>query len=189
MKKFIKIAFRLIPKLMLALGVVYGIVLLTQTISSANPEVSAAIVGGMATVLVGISVVLLSQAHERKRASIEAHRLKKVAIYQKFIDMISKMIGANNPNLSIKAPTEKELTQYLFNFKSEILLWGSPNVVQAQINFEKISEGVADNKKLFLAVNNLYLAIREDIGLSNSGLNNLELVKLHLNDQARKDLD
>lgn len=79
-----------------------------------------------------------------------------------------------------------ELINYLFRYKSEILLWGSPRVIKAQIEFEAVSgNGNGDVKALFKAVNEMYLAIREDIGLSNSGLTNLELVKLYLNKEAR----
>ncbi|MHB8149624.1 MAG: hypothetical protein ACYDIB_05640 [Desulfobulbia bacterium] len=174
------------------IGVIgYGIWLLARAfvdaISAASPEVSAAIVGAMATILVGVSAVLLSQAHERKRAAEEAHRLRKVEIYQGFIDMVSRLIGATNENLSVKEPDPQELVQYLFKFKSDILLWGSPKVIRAQIEFETVS-GSGNTKKVFSAVNSLYLAIRDDIGLSNSGLSNLELVKLYLNEDARKEL-
>lgn len=157
------------------------------SISEASAEVAAAIVGAMATVLVGISAVLMSQAHERRRASEEAHRLKKVEIYQGFIDIISRLIGASNEHLAVKKPDAPELVSYLFKFKSDILLWGSPRVIQAQIDFETIS-GNGDVNALFKAVNELYLAIREDIGLSNAGLRDLDLVKLYLNKDARAQL-
>ena len=39
-----------------------------------------------------------------------------------------------------------------------------------------------------MAVHNLYKAIRRDIGLSNAGLNNLELVKIFLKDPDELDL-
>jgi hypothetical protein len=156
-------------------------------ISAASPEVTAAIIGSMATILVGISAVLISQAHERKRAAEEAHRLKKVEIYQGFIDIISRMMGASNENLSLKEPDQKELVNFVFKFKSDLLLWGSPKVIKAQINYETVS-GSGDANKLFRSVNALYLAIREDIGLSNSGLNNLELVKLSLKPEARLEI-
>ena len=87
----------------------------------------------------------------------------------------------------MKGKDEKELVQYLFKFKSDILLWGSPKVIKAQIEFENIS-GNGNTQKTFRAVNSLYLAIREDIGLSNSGLNNLELVKLSLDNAARSEV-
>lgn len=169
----------------------YGSWLLIQefwsAISAATPEITAAIIGAMATILVGISAVLISQAHERKRAAEEAHRLKKVEIYQGFIDIISRMMGASNENLALKAPDQEELLLFAFKFKSDLLLWGSPKVIKAQIQFEAVS-GSGDTKKLFRAVNALYSTIREDIGLSNSGLNSLELVKLSLNPEAREEI-
>lgn len=183
--------FQLILGVSLICGLSYGVWLLVTafiaSITAASPEVTAAIVGAMATILVGISAVLISQAYERRRAAEEAHRLKKVEIYQGFIDMISRMTGAKNEHLSLKEPDPKELIQYLFKYKSGILLWGSPKVIKAQIEFEDVSES-ADNQKMFRSVNSLYLAIREDIGLSNSGLKNLELVKLSLNNEARSEL-
>jgi len=97
------------------------------------------------------------------------------------------MIGAANQNLAIKEIEPGELASYLFRFKSEILLWGSPRVIRAQIKFESVA-GKVDIKLLFNAVNELYMAIREDVGLSNFGLNSLELMKLYLNEEARSQL-
>ena len=168
-------------------GVWFLICEFLEAISAASPEITAAIIGAMATIMVGISAVLISQAHERRRAAEEAHRLKKVEIYQGFIDIISRMIGASNENITIKAPDQNELINFAFKFKSELLLWGSPKVIKAQINFEAAS-GNGDTKLLFRSVNTLYLAIREDIGLSNSGLNSLELVKLSLTPEARQEI-
>lgn len=160
---------------------------LVTSLASASSEVAAAVIGAMATVLVGVSAVLLSQAHERRRSREEAHRLKKVEIYQEFIGVITRMIGAANQNLAIKEIEPGELAIYLFRFKSEILLWGSPRVIRAQIKFESVA-GKVDIKLLFNAVNELYMAIREDVGLSNFGLNSLELMKLYLNEEARSQL-
>lgn len=158
------------------------------SITTARSEVAAAIIGAMATVFAGISAILISQTYERKRAAEEAHRLKKVEIYQEFINMISRMIGSSNEHLSLKEPDLPELVKYLFKFKADILLWGSPRVIKAQIEFENAS-GKSDTPRLFKKVNELYLAIREDIGLSNSGLSNLELVKLYLKEDARTQLN
>lgn len=187
----IKRLFQLILGLSIVGGLIYGAWVVINAfrvaVTDANPEVVAAIIGAMATILVGISAVLISQAHERKRSSEEAHRLKKVEIYQGFIDIISRMIGSSNQNLALKEPDAQELVHFLFKFKSDILLWGSPKVIKAQIEFENVSDS-GDTKKLFMSANALYFAIREDLGLSNSGLNNLELVKLYLNNDARKEL-
>lgn len=183
-------AFGMILALVMVAALGYGawqlVVVFIAAITAVSPEVMAAIVGAMATILAGVAVVLLSQAHERKRAAEEAHRLKKVEIYKEFIEMVSKMLGSSNEHLEIKGPEMPELINYLFRYHSEILLWGSPRVIKAQIEFEAVSGNVSgDEKASFKAVNEIYLAIREDIGLSNSGLTNLELVKLYLDKEAR----
>lgn len=177
---------------LIAIGAIgYLLVLLIRSfisaIEGATPTVVAAVIGAMATTLVGISAVLISKARERKQAAEEAHRLKKVEIYQAFIDTITRMLGSGNKNLTIKEINPQELANYLFKFKSDLLLWGSPKVIQAQIAFETGS-GSGDTQKIFKSVNAIYLAIRDDLGLSNSGLNNLELIKLFLNEEARSSL-
>ncbi len=178
---------RLFVSAVAVFGLVLGTVALLRqfaaAISASGPEVSAAVIGAMATVFVGLAAVLMSQRHERKQTADEAHRLRKVEIYGRFIETIASIIGASNENLDIQAPSGKELVTYLFKFKSDILLWGSPEVIKAQIAFEEAPAGAPKIQ----AVNRLYLAIREDLGLSNFGLDRRELVKLHVNDRAELD--
>jgi len=160
------------------------IILFIKKLSVLNHNISAAIIGAMATIIGGIVVVTISQSQARKRAIEESHRSKKVEIYKKFLETVSKMMAGENKNISIKAPTEKELIKYMVGFKSDLILWGSPRVIKAQLDFESAS---VKNKSVIQAVNNLYLAIREDIGLSNRGLTNYELIKMYLKDPSEID--
>jgi hypothetical protein len=169
-------------------AIIYGVWMLAlkfvDAISKASPEVTAAIIGAMATVFGGIAIVLITQRDSRFQAAEEAHRLRKVDIYKSFIEVASKMIASSNKKLSIKEPTQDELIKFAFRFKSDILLWGSPSVIKSYIAFEDATQ---DNAEILSAVNALYAAIRSDIGLSNRGLNNHELVKIFITD--RKELD
>lgn len=149
-------AFKILPfifGLALVVGIGYGAWLLLRefysAIAAASPEVTAAVIGAMATVMVGLSAVLISQSHERRRAAEEAHRLKKIEIYQGFINMVSQLIGASNENLSLKEPSPEDLVQFAFKFKSDLLLWGSPKVIKAQISFEAAS-GSGNSKKYLM---------------------------------------
>ncbi len=153
----------------------------TAAISQASPEVTAAIIGAMATVFGGIVVVVITQRNSRLQASEEAHRLKKVEIYKGFIEFVSNMIASNNENLSLPAPSQNELVRFALKFKSDILLWGSPAVIKTYIAFE--DAGKNNTVEILKTVNLLYTAIGSDIGLSNSGLNNSELVKIFINDR------
>ncbi|MGB4498053.1 MAG: hypothetical protein WBI40_05085 [Methylococcaceae bacterium] len=149
-------------------------------------KASAVIIGTMITASAGITVALLTQQKIKLREIEESHRPKKVEIYQNFLNTVTAIIGGQNENISIQAPSEQELADYMFKFKMDILLWASPNVIKAQLEFENVSESGGD---VLIAVNNVYKAMREDIGLSNSGLDNLELIKIFLNEQGRIDIE
>ncbi len=153
-------------------------------LATADAKISAAIIGAMTTVFVSISAVIITQRQTKAREVEEAHRAKKVEIYEKFIKTVTSIVAGENDEVSMQAPSQQELIDYLVDFKTEIMLWGSPEVIKAQLEFERVSKNGGD---IFEAVNNLYKSIRKDIGLSNSGLNNLELIKLYLKDPNELD--
>ncbi|WP_210330354.1 hypothetical protein [Aliikangiella sp. G2MR2-5] len=174
--------------LIILAALVYGgywiVVECIALLSKLQKEVLAALIGAMATVFAGIAAVIISQKQSKQRDIDESHRPKKVEIYKKFLDAVSGLMAAQNENVTKKGMTDQELVDYLVEFKSELLLWGSPLVIKRQLEFEEVSR---KNGNIFTAVNNLYKAIREDIGLSNKGLNSHELVKMYLSDPGELD--
>jgi hypothetical protein len=169
-------------------GIFYGIWLVISffinILAAVDPRISAGIIGAMITAFVGLAAMIITQRQIKMREIDESHRTKKVEIYQKFIGTVTSMIAGQNGTLTIKSPTEQELADSLFSYKTEILLWGSPKVIKAQLEFERTATLGGNSLK---SVDNLYKAIREDIGLSNAGLNNLEFIKLFLIDPDEVD--
>src|SRR5690554_86220 len=153
-------------------------------LENANPSVSAAIVGAMATVIVGVGGALYTQSQIKRREIEEADRAKKVEIYKKFLDMVARMMAEGNENVSLEPPSQQELVDFLVGFKTNVVLWGSPKVINAQLGFQKVS---SEGGNVLVAVNQLYRAIREDIGLSNKGLDKNQLVKMYLSDPDEMD--
>lgn len=153
-------------------------------LESANPSVSASIVGAMATVLVGVGGALYTQSQIKKREIEEAHRARKVEIYKEFLDIAARMMAEGNENVSLKPPTQQELVDFLVGFKTNVVLWGSPKVINAQLNFQKAS---TEGGHVLKALDHLYKAIREDIGLSNRGLDRHQLVKMYLSNPDEMD--
>src|SRR5271157_4153740 len=146
-----------------------------EKLTQINPAVSAAIIGAMATVIAGIVAVVITQRQTKLRDIAEAHRATKVGIYKEYLETITRLLQSSNDKVKAKPIPEDELVEYLFKFKTQIILWGGPNVIKAEFEFERISR---QGGYLFTAVDNLYRAIREDIGLSNKGLPSLQLVKM-----------
>ncbi len=169
-------------------GILYALWLAVSffitSLVSADPKISATIIGAMTTIFVGIVAVVITQRQIKLREIEDAHREKKVEIYQRYIYMIQSVIAGQNEQVTTEAPTEQELIDCLFEFKTDLLLWGSPKVIKSLLEFDRIHGSGGD---VLMAVNNLYKAFREDIGLSNAGLNNLELVKINLKDPGELD--
>ena len=157
----------------------------TNILSAADPTRAATIIGTMITAFVALVSAILTQRLIKLREIEEAHRQKKVEMYQNIIQIITSVLAGQNEQVSIEAPTEQELIDKLFKYKSDVLLWGSPKVIKSQLEWDQLSSKDGD---IFTIVNNLYKAIREDMGLSNSGLNNLELIKLFLKDPDELDI-
>lgn len=150
-----------------------------DALKNSDPKITAAILGAMATIFVGLTAVIITQNQIRLRDREEAHRSKKVEIYEKYLKTVQAIMSGTNDNVSMEAPSNQELVDYLVKFKTEIMLWGSPEVIKMQLEFQRVSQ---KGGNIFNAVNNLHRAIRTDIGLSNKGLNKLELVKMYLSD-------
>jgi hypothetical protein len=70
-------------------------------VRAANPSVAAAVIGAMATILVGIGGVLLTQAQTKKREIADAHRPRKVEIYQDFLEITSRLMTGDNKAVTI----------------------------------------------------------------------------------------
>lgn len=160
-------------------GVWIGFEFFIDALNSSDPKITAAILGAMATIFVGLTAVIITQNQIRLRDREEAHRSKKVEIYEKYLKTVQAIMSGTNENVPMEAPTNQELVDYLVKFKTEIILWGSPEVIKMQLEFQRVSQ---NGGNIFNAVNNLHRAIRTDIGLSNKGLNKLELVKMYTSD-------
>lgn len=158
--------------------------LFVKSLVAIDPLFSASIIGAMATIIVSISATIITQTQIKLREVEEAYRTKKVEVYEEFLNTVTSLVMAENNNVSVQALSQQDLVNYWVKFKTNILLWGSPEVIKCQLAFE-----LAAQKKgnVFIEVDNLYKAIRKDLGLSNQGLNNYELIKMYLKDPQELD--
>ena len=133
-----------------------------------DPKIAVPVIGAMTTAFITLAAAIITQRQTKLREREEAHREKKIEIYQKFIDLIAKITAGESQTKIIEKPTEDELTKALYDYKKDILLWCSANVIKTQLNFQRITP--ENNNNILFAVDKMYKAIREDIGLSNTGL-------------------
>lgn len=156
-------------------------------LEQSSAQTVAAIIGGMVTVIGGIAAVVITQRQTKQREIDEAHRGKKIEIYKNFIDMAANALAAANEKLDIEPLSENELNAKILQFNNDILLWGSPKVIKAYLNFRATSGSIDTKQNILVAINEIYKMMREDIGLSNKELNNNELIKIFLTDPYELD--
>lgn len=176
-------------------------------IGSADPKVIAAIVTVCGTLITGVILALINQRNGKKREieaqkSIserelqvqkqirereieESHRERKVAIYLEFVNLVSAFMQGHNRENKKKPLNQQQILDKIEKFQNGILLWGGPSVLKAYLNY-RINAGKGSNE-LFPSIDALYRAIREDIGLSNNGLEKFDTVRLYLKDPAELD--
>lgn len=149
-----------------------------------DAKVIAAMVTVSGALLTGIILSFLNKKREldvqqkiRDREVEESHRDRKVSMYLDFIEMVSHFVQAGNPENKKKELTQQQMLNRFEKFQNGILLWGGPSVIKAYLRYRV--DANKGNLALFSSIDNLYRAIREDIGLSNEGLDNLDTVRLH----------
>ena len=133
------------------------------------------------TLIVGLGAVLISQNKIKKRELAEVHREKKIELYTRFNTMIFELFAGNNENVTGEIPTEQSLVDFMIEFKRDLMFRASPKVIRAMNNFEKNSD---NPEKIIRYVDNLYKVMREDIGLSNFGLDSFQLMQIILKDKS-----
>jgi len=98
--------------------------------------------------------------------------------------LVISTIKSSNYKTTIKIVSEQDLIDFFVKYKTQLVLWGSPEVINAQLNFEQVTQKGGD---ILSAVDRTYRAIRADIGLSNNRLNDLQLIKLILSNPDELD--
>ncbi len=142
------------------------------------------ILTGAITLTVGLGAVLVSQSKIKKRELAEAHREKKVELYNRFNDKIFELFAGINENVTGDKPTEQDLIDFMMNFKKDLMFRASPKVIKTVIRFEKYSNKPKNTNSVLRLVDDIYRAMRADIGLSNFGLGNLEMIQIFLKDKS-----
>lgn len=139
------------------------------------------------TASVGLVGALRTQYVIRKREIENAHRDKKTKIYFSFIKLVERLMLAQKSEVDLEPLTNSELVTKMIEFKSECLLWGSEEVLQALVKFQSTSATNPTPKVVLRSIDPLYRAMRNDIGLKNSGLGKDFFAKWPLSDPSEFD--
>jgi len=162
------------------------------SLKDADIKLLVALVAAFGTLTTGVIVALVNHSHIKARELLvqeriserelevqqairereidESHRKKKVEIYNDFLMLVSSFMQGENKENKKKLPNQQKILDETEKFQNGILLWGGPKVIASYLNYRKQAE--VGTSEMFVSIDQLYRALREDIGLSNEGLDN-----------------
>ena len=88
-----------------------------------------------------------------------------------------------------KRPSDMEAIQKFVDFTAKVALWGGPDLLNAWNEVRTIGLGAAGpttgdgtNSAMIFALERLVFALREDVGHSNDGFEEGDILRLFIND-------
>jgi len=178
--------FKLISIIVIGFLIYLGIQEFYPTLAKLDINNIGAILTGAITLIVGLGAVLLSQNKIKKRELDDAHRENKIELYNRFNDKIFELFAGNNENVAGEKPSEQDLINFMMKFKKDLMFRASPKVIKSIIKFEQNANKPNKGNTVLRLVDDIYRAMRADIGLSNFGLGSLEMIAILLKDKSEK---
>jgi predicted outer membrane lipoprotein len=123
---------------------------------------------------------------ERSRSIKEAHRDKKIEIYQKYYDLMFDMLDqSKKESLPKEFDSDAPIVKRLAEVAKGALFYGSPKVIKALADLKTPHNEPSDKLAVFRPTGKLLLAMREDIGLSNRGLDEINIHQIYVSDDLK----
>ena len=153
-----------------------------EMLSSPNAVVVVALITGTLSIISISLKGIMENRQETKRYLIE----KREASYRKFISTTFKVMResknidgeAHNINNEILDRTVEEL----WDIFEELTLWGSNRVITRLIIYKKAAANCREPEVIIFMIEDIILAIREDLGYSTKGMKKGDVLRIFIND-------
>lgn len=155
----------------------------------ASPEITAGLVVAAATALVSVLSVVVSKQREQEMEIQQEQRKKKAEVYEQFMSL---WIGHLTAQKMGQPPKQKELHKAFGELTQQMIVWGSEPVVLKYSGFREHAgypneqRSGAESLSLLLEFEEVLFGMRADLGYSNKGLSEGDLLALFVNDIREK---
>jgi uncharacterized membrane protein YfbV (UPF0208 family) len=143
-------------------------------------QAEPAVVGAVATAVLGVAGVVWQQRQSEKARLREAHRDRMTPVYHELLKRVWQQAGQES-----QEPSE-EVAEFMRDLKARQLMLGAPKeMIQAFNRWEreaKAAQEKDDNVTLVFAWEELLRAMRRDLGHDDSGLPRGELLRVFMDD-------
>ncbi len=165
----------------IAIVLVYNIHLLIGWLSRSSDEIDptivAAIVAASATIIVSIYASTYNARKANELTAREANRAKKAEAYNGFLKILVQSIGNVKNKSRQSGALSKGLADTFLELTSTIMIYGGPKVVTT---FGEWRQATEDPQKLIVLCDKLLREMRSDLGESNKGITDNDILSLFI---------
>jgi hypothetical protein len=165
---------------LLGFGVYYSVVAVIDKLNTVNSDLGKALVTGAVAFAVGVVTLVIGKIGEQRVKIQQEVREKKIPVYEKQIETFFAVMLAQKTGAA--AVSKEKLQKAFMAFTEKLIVWGSPEVINAWSAFRLHDWQNTKPEEGFLKLEEFLRAIRTDLGSSNSGLPVGELMRLFVND-------
>lgn len=173
----------------LVAATIWVAVMSVRTLRSLDVEVAAAIVSAFAALLIALVTTWLGRFLERRSVEARSQQEKRIPVYEAFVSDLLRMMEFTKHRDERKGPDDREIVEVLASFTEKAIVWGSGDVLKAWVDFRYLGiagvdapDSEAHGYRLLVKLEELFLALRADLGLDNGDLARGDLLKLFIND-------
>lgn len=148
--------------------------------NSLSESIQTGIITALPIILVAIVGYFANQSLETKRSVEQAMRPRKLELYDDFLKFIMRIFGNEKVN---KRPTDDDMMKFFVTKTPELMTFASNNVIEkwGKLRVSLSDENTKDEQKMFI-VEDLFRAIRSDLGHSRRGSHKGDILRLFIND-------
>ena len=152
---------------------------------SATPTIGAGIAAAALTGALAILSTFLTKHLDRKATVVAQLREKKIPVYEEIIRLVFGIALAGKGG---KAPLkEQDIVRQMADITEKLTIWGSDELVEAYYKFRMASirqaaGGSQDPREALIALTDLMLAVRRDLGHKNKNISRRKILGLFVND-------
>ena len=150
-----------------------------------SPAIGAGIAAATLTGALAIVSTFVTKHLDRNATIVSQLREKKVPVYEKVIQLVFSIAFAGNGGRT--RLSEREIVGLMADITEQLTIWGSDELVQEYHKFRMSSIRQAagqaqDPREPLIAITDLMLAIRKDLGHNNKGISRRTILGLFVND-------
>jgi hypothetical protein len=149
-----------------------------EILTSAEPGIVTAIMGAFGVVTVALVANIWSKQLENSQQARRERRTRKAEVYEEFLTFWLDGLAEEGSAFELK----KDLKDHVSDPTPRITTWGSEAVFEENVAFKNTIG--KDRDTALIHFEKVLLAIREDLGYSDSGLAQSNLLQVFLHTQS-----